>query len=38
MQKVDNEHTLDVEITAKPIDKCILTETRSSNEQLLERL
>ena len=38
MQKVDNEHTRDIEITAKFINKCILMETQSSNEWLLERL
>jgi hypothetical protein len=38
MQKVDNEHTRDIEITAKSIDKCILMETRNLNEWLLERL
>ena len=38
MQKVYNKHVQDIEITAKFIDKCILMETWSLNEWLLERL
>ena len=38
MQKVHNKHVRDIKITANFIDKCILMETWSLNEWLLERL